>query len=265
MTPTELVEEAARVGLTAVAVTDHDSVDGLEEALAAGRRLGIEVAPGVEIPLEFEDFSLDMLGYFLCGVPSDAFRAQLAELRDERNERNERILQKLGELGFPLEPADLAQAAGGEAVGRPHIAEAMRRRGYVSSITEAFDRFLRRGAPAFVDRRRLGLAPAVRLILGSGGVPVIAHPGIIRTNAAGLRRLVREAARQGVVGLECSYPTYDQATADRCLALAHEFNLVATGGSDFHGTVKPASRLGHGTGGRPIDDDVLTQLKARCP
>ena len=264
MTPTELVEEAARVGLTAVAVTDHDSVDGLEEALAAGQRLGIEVVPGVEIPLEFEDFSLDMLGYFLCGVPSDEFRAQLAKLRDERNERNERILQKLGELGFPLEPAELAQVAGGEAVGRPHIAEAMRRRGYVSSITEAFDRFLRRGAPAFIDRRRLGLATAVRLILGSGGVPVIAHPGIIRTNAAGLRRLVSAAARQGVVGLECSYPTYDQATADRCLALAYEFDLVATGGSDFHGSVKPAARLGHGAGGRPIEDDVLTQLKARC-
>jgi predicted metal-dependent phosphoesterase TrpH len=264
MTPTEVVELAASIGLRAVAITDHDSVDGIDEGLRAGRRLGIEVVPGVEIPLEFESFTLDMLGYFLCGTPSDAFRAQLARLRDGRNERNARILRILRELGCPLDPTELAQVAAGEAIGRPHIAEALRRRGYVSSISEAFERFLRRGAPAYVDRRRLGLAPAVRLLRESGGVAVIAHPGIIRTDHAGLRRLVREAARLGVAGMECSYPTYDQETAARCLALAKKFGLVATGGSDYHGSVKPAARLGQGTGGQPIPDEALEQLRARC-
>jgi 3',5'-nucleoside bisphosphate phosphatase len=263
-TPTELVALAAEIGLKAVAITDHDSVDGIPEALRAGGRYGVEVVPGVEIPLEFESFTLDMLGYFLCGAPSDEFRAQLERLRRGRDERNARILLTLSELGYPLDPAELAKVAGGEAVGRPHIGEALRRHGYVDTITEAFERFLRRGAPAFVDRRRLGLAPAVRLIGESGGVAVIAHPGIIRTDHAGLRRLVREAARLGVVGLECSYPIYDAETEQRCLALADEFGLVPTGGSDFHGSVKPAARLGKGAGGRPIPDEVLEQLRARC-
>jgi predicted metal-dependent phosphoesterase TrpH len=263
-TPTELVALAAEIGLKAVAITDHDSVDGIPEALAAGRRYRVEVVPGVEIPLEFESFTLDMLGYFLCGAPSDEFRDQLERLRRGRDERNVRILEILRELGYPLDPAELAQVAGGEAVGRPHIGEALRRRGYVSSITEAFERFLRRGAAAYVDRRRLGLAPAVRLIRESGGVAVIAHPGIIRTDHAGLRRLVREAARLGVVGMECSYPLYDEETEGRCRALAAEFGLVATGGSDFHGSVKPAAHLGQGAGGRPIPDEVLEQLRARC-
>jgi predicted metal-dependent phosphoesterase TrpH len=263
-TPTELVALAAEVGLTAVAITDHDSVDGIPEALLAGGQYGVEVVPGVEIPLEFESFTLDMLGYFLCGAPSDEFRAQLERLRRGRDERNTRILQILRELGYPLDPAELAEVAGGETIGRPHIGEALRRHGYVDTITEAFERLLRRGAPAFVDRRRLGLAPAIRLIRESGGVAVIAHPGIIRTDPAGLRRLVREAARLGVVGMECSHPVYDAETEQRCLALAAEFGLVPTGGSDFHGSVKPAARLGKGAGGRPIPDEVLEQLRARC-
>ena len=263
-TPTELVALAAEIGLKAVAITAHDSVDGIPEALQAGERYGVEVVPGVEIPLEFESFTLDMLGYFLCGAPSDEFRAQLERLRRGRDERNARILQILSELGYPLDPTELAEVAGGETVGRPHIGEALRRHGYVDTITEAFERFLRRGAPAFVDRRRLGLAPAIRLIRESGGAAVIAHPGIIRTDQAGLRRLVREAASLGVVGMECSYPVYDAETERCCLALAAEFGLVPTGGSDFHGSVKPAARLGKGAGGRPIPDDILEQLRARC-
>lgn len=264
LTPTELVAHAAAIGLRAVAVTDHDTVDGLPEALAAASRYGVEVVPGLEIPLEYESFTLDMLGYFLCGAPTAEFREQLRLLRRDRDERNGRILAKLAELGYALTPQDLAAAAGGEAVGRPHIGEALRRRGYVESITEAFERFLRRGAPAFVERRRLRLAASIRLIRESGGVAVIAHPGIIRTDEAGLRRLLRDAARHGLAGLECSYPLHDEETTQRCLRLAAEHNLVATGGSDFHGAIKPAIELGRGSGGRPIPDDVLEQLRERC-
>jgi predicted metal-dependent phosphoesterase TrpH len=264
LTPSELVALAAEIGLSAVAVTDHDSVEGIGEALAAGPRYGVEVVPGVEIPLEHERCTLDMLGYFLCGGPTDEFRERLERLRRDRDGRNEQILAKLAQLGYPLDPAELAEVADGEAVGRPHIGEALRRRGYVGSITEAFERFLRRGAPAFVDRRRLGLAEAVRLIGSSGGVPVIAHPGIIRTDAAGLERLVRDGVRLGVGGLECYYPLHDEETLRRCLDLAEKYQLVATGGSDFHGAMKPQSRLGQAYDGRPVPDSVLTALKALC-
>jgi predicted metal-dependent phosphoesterase TrpH len=259
-TPTRLVEEAAALGLDAVAVTDHDTVDGLPEALAAGERLGIRVVPGVEINLEHDQVTMDVLGYFLGGSPSDELREQLAELRRYRDDRNARIVARLGELGYPLDAGDLAAASKDGAVGRPHIGEAMMRRGYVDTISEAFDRFLRRGAPAWVDRRRLSLGAALRLLRASGGLPVLAHPGIIRTDAAGLDRIVREAARLGLAGIECFYPLHDDVTVSRCLGLAHKYGLVATGGSDYHGTVKPDARLGIGSAGEMLPDTLLDDL-----
>ena len=260
-TPTQLVQEAAALGLTAVAVTDHDTVDGLPEALAAGERLGIGVIPGVEINLEHDRVTMDMLGYFLAGAPTEELQRELAELRVYRVERNDRMLERLAEIGLPLDPEDLAAAAENGAVGRPHIGEAMVRRGYVSSISEAFELYLRRGAPAWVDRRRLGLGRALRLLRASGALPVLAHPGIIRTDPAGLDHIVRDAARGGLAGIECYYPLHDAETVARCLGLAAKYALVPTGGSDYHGTVKPKARLGVGSLGEPVLDDVLDDLR----
>lgn len=260
-TPSELVAEAAAKGLSAIAITDHDSVDGLPEALAAGERLGIEVVPGVEINLEHDRVTMDMLGYFLAGMPTDELQGELAELRAYRAERNERMLERLADLGLPLDRADLAAAGENGAVGRPHIGEAMVRRGYVSSIGEAFELYLRRGAPAWVDRRRLALGPALRLLRASGALPVLAHPGIIRTDAAGLSHIVRDAVGGGLVGIECYYPLHDAETVTRCLGLADRYALVPTGGSDFHGSVKPKARLGIGALGGPIPDEALEDLR----
>ena len=261
LTPTQLIELAVREGLSAVAVTDHDTVDGLGEALAAGERLGIEVVPGIEINLEHDQVTMDLLGYFLAGRPSEELREQLVTLRAYRDERNSRILERLDALGYPVTPGELAAIADEGAVGRPHIGEAMRRRGYVRSVSEAFERFLRRGAPAWVDRRRLALGPAVRLLRASGGVPVIAHPGIIRVDRPGLARIVRDAARVGIAGLECHYPKHDQATVDYCLSLCNRYGLAPTGGSDFHGDAKPEIRLGVADGGRPVADELLEGLR----
>ena len=260
-TPTELVEEAAAIGLAAIAVTDHDTVDGLPEALAAGERLGVDVVPGVEINLEHDQVTMDMLGYFLAGMPTRELQAELAELRVYREERNARMVARLAELGLPLDPDDLAAASENGVVGRPHIGEAMVRRGYVSSISEAFKLYLRRGAPAWVDRRRLALGPALKLLRASGALPVLAHPGIIRTDAAGLNAIVRDAARGGMAGIECYYPLHDEETVARCLGLAAKYALVPTGGSDYHGTVKPKARLGAASFGAPVPDEVLTDLR----
>lgn len=260
-TPTELVQEAAAMGLAAIAVTDHDTVDGLPEALAAGERLGIEVIPGVEINLEHDRVTMDMLGYFLAGAPTEELQRELAELRAYRDERNARMVERLAELGMPLDPAELAASAENGAVGRPHIGEAMVRRGYASSIGEAFELYLRRGAPAWVDRRRLALGRALKLLRASGALPVLAHPGIIRTDTAGLNHIVREAARAGMAGIECYYPLHDEETVGRCLGLAERYALVPTGGSDYHGTVKPKVRLGVGSLGAPVPDEVLADLR----
>jgi hypothetical protein len=260
-TPTELVEEAAAIGLTTIAVTDHDTVDGLPEALAAGERLGVDVIPGVEINLEHDRVTMDMLGYFLAGLPTDELRQELAELRAYRDERNARILERLAELGMPLDPTALAAAAENGTVGRPHIGEAMVRRGYASSISEAFELYLRRGAPAWVDRRRLALGRALKLLRASGALPVLAHPGIIRTDAAGLTQIVREAARAGMAGIECYYPLHGEETVRHCLGLARKYALVPTGGSDYHGTIKPNARLGVGSRGAPVPEQVLADLR----
>jgi 3',5'-nucleoside bisphosphate phosphatase len=260
LSPTQLVEEAMALGLTAIAITDHDTVDGLPEALAAGERLGIRVVPGVEINLEHERVTMDLLGYFLNGCPSDELKIELATLRTYRDERNTRIIERLAELGYPLESSDLTAAAQNGAVGRPHIGEAMVRRGYVSSISEAFERLLGRGGPAWVDRRRLSLGAAVRLLRASDGLPVLAHPGIIRTSDAGLAHIVRDASRFGMAGIECYYPLHDPETVERCLSLAERNSLVPTGGSDYHGAVKPNVRLGIGSAGKPLPDRILADL-----
>jgi 3',5'-nucleoside bisphosphate phosphatase len=260
LTPAELVEAAAARGLSALAVTDHDTVDGLPEALAAGERVGLRVVPGVEINCEHERITMDVLGYFLAGAPNEELEAELAELRRYRDERNARILGRLAELGCPLTPEDLEEAAGGGAVGRPHIGEAMVRRGYAESVPDAFKRFLKRGAPAWVDRHRLALGPALRLLRASGGLPVLAHPGIIRTDRPGLERIVRDAARLGLAGIECLYPLHDEDTVAFCLALADRYALAPTGGSDYHGTVKPDIHLGVAAGGEPVPDELLDGL-----
>ncbi len=264
LTPTEVVELAAREGLSAVAITDHDSIDGVAEALAAGERLGIEVVPGVELNLEHEQVTLDLLGYFFGRCPGEEMQTELAELRRYRDERNARILARLAELDMPIDPDELAAIAENGAAGRPHIGEAMRRAGYATSVGDAFARYLRRGAPAWVDRRRLSLAEAVRLLRDAGGLPVIAHPGIIRTDHAALTALVREATRLGAVGLECHYPLHDDATVARCRALCERFGLTPTGGSDFHGAMKPDIHIGRADGGRPVPDVLLEGLRRRA-
>jgi 3',5'-nucleoside bisphosphate phosphatase len=260
LTPTELVEAALAAGLSAVAVTDHDSVDGLPEALAAAERVGLRVVPGVEINCEHELVTMDLLGYFLAGAPGEALEAELAELRLYRDERNARMLGRLDELGYPLDAAELEAVAGGGAVGRPHIGEAMVRRGYVADVPEAFKRFLKRGAPAWVDRRRLALAPAIRLLRASGGLPVLAHPGIIRADRRGLEHIVRDAARSGLAGIECYHPAHSAEDVAFCLELAGRYALTPTGGSDFHGAVKPGVHLGVSAGGEPVPDELLAGL-----
>ena len=264
LTPTELVAAAAARGLEAVAVTDHDTIDGVPEALAAGERLGIEVLPGVEINFEHENITMDMLGYFPGRFAETQLREQLTELRLYRDERNERMLQRLAELGLPLDPADLAEAAGEGAMGRPHIALAMMRRGYVDSVSEAFRLYLRRGAPAWVDRRRLSLRAAVDALRDSGGLAIVAHPGLSYLDEAGLERLVRVAAEAGIAGLECYHPSHGEETVATCLLLASRHDLLATGGSDFHGSIKPGVCLGQGPGGMTFPYQMLTDLLTRA-
>jgi predicted metal-dependent phosphoesterase TrpH len=238
LSPTRLVELAAREGLAALAVTDHDTLGALPEARAAGARLGVEVVPGVELsvahPLAGD---VHLLGYFVRETPR--FGARLAGLRDARARRGERIVEKLRALGVDVAMEDVEKAP---AVGRPHVARALMRKGVVASVQEAFDRYLAEGRPAFVPKEKLDAAEAIGLVHEAGGVAVLAHAGILPERARG--PLVRELAALGLDGLEVLHPKNGPEVRERLKGWCGELRLVETGGSDFHGESKPDVRLG---------------------
>lgn len=230
LAPGELVREAVRSGVQVLAITDHDSTDGLDPALAeAAAHPGLTIVPGLEINCDVERAEVHVLGYFVdrgAGWFQDFLRQQ----RAERVGRVHRIAERLAELGLPIDPAEVLAVAGEGAPGRPHVAEVMVRRGYVRSVREAFDRYLKASGPASVPRRRLTPAEAIQVIRRAGGVAVFAHPGL-----AGRDDMVPELVAAGLEGLETYYPEHSAGQVQHYLELCRRHRLVATGGSDFHG------------------------------
>jgi predicted metal-dependent phosphoesterase TrpH len=238
-TARELVQEAARRGLRVLAVTDHDSTDGLAEALdEAARHPPLQIVPGIEINCDVEGAEIHILGYYPdyeAGWFQDFCRAQ----RRERRARVERIAARLALLGMPIDPETVFALVREGSAGRPHVAQVMRERGYVKSVREAFDKYLGAGKPAHVPRAKLTPADAVRLIRRAGGVPVFAHPGLSDRDA-----MIPELVGAGMMGLECYYGEHSPAQRAAYLELCREHALVATGGSDFHGPRVRAGALG---------------------
>jgi predicted metal-dependent phosphoesterase TrpH len=236
--PEALVQRARRSGLSVIAITDHDSVDGLAPAQVEAQRAGalppVRVLPGIELSAEDEAGDVHMLGY--CFDPQSAVLLErLTAFRAGRYNRGQIMLAKLAELGMPLEWSSvLAYAdAGGQtaSIGRPHIARAMIDAGYVSSVNEAFDRYLHNGGPAYVPRTRLTPEEAIALIHSAGGAAVLAHPGALPDPLAVIERL----APAGLDGVEVMHPKNDPDMRLNLLALARRYDLIVTGGSDFHG------------------------------
>jgi predicted metal-dependent phosphoesterase TrpH len=261
-TPTQLVQRAADMGLAAIAVTDHDTTDGVAEALEAGKRLGIEVVPGIELSAEFEKGQCHILGYFLD--PNDpALLARLRNVLENRDRRNGKIVGKLQELGFDITLEEVSAVAGGDVVARPHFARVLVDRGYVRSMQEAFDVYLAKGAKAYVDRDRLTQQESIDLLHGAGGLAILAHPNNLNRDAAQTEAEIARMQSLGLDGIEARYNRHTLEDNARYLALAERHGLLTTGGSDFHGlTVKPDVFLGHVEGDRPAPYALLTALKA---
>ena len=251
---------AKQAGVTALAITDHDIVEGIAEATAIGAELGIEVVPGVEISSRLGESELHILGYFLNWT--DPLLAQrLSTLRDSRHTRNPKIVQRLNELGIPITYEEVRALAGTESVGRPHIARLLMEKKFVTSAKEAFDRYLANGRPAFVDRELPEPAEAVRWIREAGGVPVLAHPTWVRTYADGFRTLVRDLKAAGLGGIEVHYSTHTPSQTTEYLELAKQCDLLVTGGSDFHGVTKPDIEVGIGRGQLKVSEKLLDPLR----
>lgn len=229
LTGRELVQLAASHGVRVLAITDHDSTDALGEAGAEAERLGVILVPGIEINCEADGAELHVLGYFV-DAGARWFQEFLREQRAERRTRVLRMAARLRELGLPVDAAEVFALAGNGAAGRPHVAQVMVRRGYVATVREAFERYLRVGGPAWVPRHRLAPADAVAVVRRAGGVAVLAHPGLADRDA-----LIPGLVEAGLEGLEAYYPEHSATQTEHYLDLCRRLALLATGGSDFHG------------------------------
>ena len=239
-TPRELVRQASGLGFAAIAVTDHDTLDAIPEALAAGQEFGVEVIPGVEITSRVESQELHMLGYLFGESWRDAnLRAVLDHATRIRQQRVEQFVDKLNGLGIALTVDDVQACSDCGTVGRPHVAMALQRRGVVASVNEAFARFLKRGKPAYVERYRMEAAETIGHIQRAGGVAVIAHPGLNY-----LDKRLREMVDQGLGGIEVWHTRHTPGQTEHYLEMAETLGVCATGGSDCHGPVRDGVLLG---------------------
>lgn len=236
--PQEVVEKAKNAGLAAIAITDHDCVDGISPAEEAGEKSGIEIIPGVELTVEERDNEIHILGYFI-DYKDAAFRKFLENLRKERKERTLKIVSKLRDLGIDITIEDILKMAGRGAIGRLHIAHCLREKGYIHNIYDAFIKYLGEGKPAYIKRKRLSPEEAIEIIEKLGGVSVIAHPHSIKSE-----EIVEDLIKMGIEGLEVFHSDHSKRTSSHFLKLAKKYNLLTTGGSDCHGLRKERVLIG---------------------
>lgn len=261
--PREVVRLAAERGLGAVAITDHDTVAGVSEAQDEGGVAGVEVIAGVELSCQADFGILHILGYFV-EPDHPEFSEALLDLRRGREERIPRIVSKLEKLNVRVSLEQVMEQAQGGAPGRPHVANVMVKQGYANSIQDAFDRYLRKGAAAFVPKDKLPPQEAIRLILACDGVAALAHPySLTRGNSIDLKALLSRLISYGMQGIEVYYPRHSSEETDRFLRLAREMDLAITGGTDFHGENKPAVQLGLISGRPPLPYSLLQNLRSR--
>jgi len=257
--PQELVALAKEKGLVALAVTDHDTVDGVGEALEAGRRYGIEVIPGVEISTCYPG-EMHLLGYYI-ELDRDCLHEALARLKEYRQERNAKMLNRLRELGMDITYEEVWKAAGGGIIGRPHFARVIAEKGYADSIGDAFHKFLIPGKPAYLPKEKLTPREGIDLIRRAGGIPVLAHPKHLGLTEKAMDDLVLELKGEGLAGIEAIYTSHTQQELAFFSRLAQKHQLLITGGSDFHGSNKPDIELGSGTGNLFVDDGCVKELR----
>ncbi|MEW6624703.1 MAG: PHP domain-containing protein [Bacillota bacterium] len=232
-TPEEIIKKAKDKGLKAISITDHDTVEGLERGFQEAEALhNIIVIPGIEISTNFDDTELHVLGYYI-DFNNSKFKKKLHELRQEREERNERIIAKLNKLGIKISMDDVRKVVKEGTMGRPHIAQAICNLGVVGNPQKAFDKYLLKGSPAYVSRKKLRPCEAIDLIKEAQGLPVLAHPIFLRDKLQ-----ILKALKMGFVGVEVEYPAHSSEFKLWLQDKADRLNLIATGGSDYHGEYK---------------------------
>ncbi len=252
--PGDLVGKAVERNLAAISLTDHDCLDGVNEAVAAGQTNGVEVLSGVELSCEFKGRDLHILGY---GVDPDhgEFQEMLLRFRDTRERRGLEIIEKLNKLGISIDPDDVMAKSGQGALGRPHIAAVLAEKKFVSTPVEAFDKYIAEGGPAYVPKYKMSPPEAIRYVRAAGGLAFMAHPGIFLKDMDEMSTLLAE----GFDGVEVYHPKHDAATVKALTSMAEEHGLLVSGGSDYHGFTNRDLPIG----ALDISYDVLQKIKDR--
>ena len=254
----EVAELAHSLGLSAIAISDHDTATGYFEAAEAGKELGLEVVPGIEISTKYGR-AVHILGYYI-DPKAPSLEHVLNWIVNDRDTRNRKMAEMMAADGLPVSYEMMHQRYG-EVIGRPHFASLLVELGLASSIQDAFDRYVEKGQKYYQPRTILPIERAVEIIVEAGGIPVLAHPFQYRMDDALLRELIEYCMDFGLRGMECRYSGYDEEQVAYLEALAEEYGLVKTGGSDFHGSNKPHIALGSGMGNLNVPYDFLEKLK----
>ena len=256
LSPLQIIKIAENVGLRAIAITDHDTIEGSLEALRHQHSTDVEILSGIEISAGVDSGTMHILGY-LIHLDDVSFRQTLNVVQEARANRNIEIIRRLQDLGVDINFDEVLKVSGGGQIGRPHIAQVL-----VHSIGGAFSKFLRKGRPAYIDRYRLLPDEAIQTILQAGGVPVLAHPFTLDAKTEGeLDRLLADLKQAGLKGMEVYYPAHGPELTAQYERLAHSHGLLMTGGTDFHGTVTPGVHIGVGRGDLRVPYRLVEELK----
>ncbi len=262
LSPAEIVRYAKAKGLQAIAITDHDTIEGCEEGLSEGKRIGFEVIPGIEISAEYSPGSMHILGFHL-DIHHPLLNERLEYLQKARAERNPKMVAKLNQLGINITYEEVLKASGGGQVGRPHFANVLLEKKVVRSFQEAFDRFLRKGAAAYVDKFRFTSKEALHFIREARGVAVLAHPNTLGVSRSSeLEKVIAQLVDEGLQGIEVYYPEHSSAEVAQYKALADRYKLLSTGGTDYHGIEKNELDIGVGRGEMKLPYSIVEGIKA---
>lgn len=261
LTPTQLVELAEKCNLEAFALTDHDTTDGIEEAVNAASSFNLEVIPGIEFSTEYRGKDIHILGYYINPY-NEEFQNTITEFRNSRETRNKKMCAKLNDMGIKIDYDEFIKSYPDSVITRAHYAKYMLAHGMVKNMEEAFEKYIGDDCPGFVPREKITPSKAVSLILKCHGIPVLAHPILYKYSDADLEKLVAELKRAGLKGIETIYSTYSNSDEKLIRKLASKYRLLITGGSDFHGNNKPNLSLGCGRGDLYIPVKLLPPLKS---
>ena len=259
-TPTQLVHYAISRGLAAFALTDHDSVAGLNEAMSAAAGTSLEVIRGIEFSTVYQGSDVHIVGLDIDPAHPD-FSNRLHQFLHSRETRNLRMIEKMRKDGMIISLELLQRRFGDTVLTRAHIARFLMEAGYVSQMSEAFDRFLSPGCPYYIEREKVTPADAVQLICSTGGIPILAHPILYHFTDEKLRQLIVSLKKMGLMGIEAIYSTYNAAEERQIRKLAAKYELLLSGGSDFHGAAKPGLSMGNGYGKLYVPYEILAGMK----